>query len=111
MGGGKYAIKSWEDYVEIAFGKGVKPIFVGDLKTLFSFIPGQFSGSLREENECSPGILTAISGYILQVKTNSIVVITDDGTQYEVKFNKCTISLSSQENYQLTPGDIIVLKG
>jgi len=37
MGGGQYSIKSWDEYVEIAYGRGVKPIFFGDLKSLYSF--------------------------------------------------------------------------
>lgn len=37
IGGGKYSIKSWKEYVEVAYGKGVNPLFIGDLESLYSF--------------------------------------------------------------------------
>lgn len=39
---GTFSINSWSDFVAAGYGSGVKPLFVGDLKTLYSFrLPGQ----------------------------------------------------------------------
>ena len=39
---GAFPINSWSDFVRLAYGGGVKPLFTGDLKSLYSFkLPGQ----------------------------------------------------------------------
>ena len=46
---GGIKIKSWIDFVLSSYGVGVKPLFVGDLKTLYSFkLP--FGGSNTDAN-------------------------------------------------------------
>ena len=81
MGGGEYAIKSWKEYVEIAYGKGVKPLFIGDLKSLYSFLPEEEveteAEAKAEEKGCDVPRQKAISGYIIQVKPASMVMIND----------------------------------
>ena len=34
---GGFKINSWTDFVLSSYGVGVKPLFVGDLKTLYAF--------------------------------------------------------------------------
>lgn len=39
---GAYSIQSWPEFVKTVYGTGVKPIFTGDLNSLYSFLlPGQ----------------------------------------------------------------------
>ena len=108
MGGGEYAIKSWEEYVETAYGKGVKPLFVGDLKSLYSFDMGYQD---KKEEDCENKALKAVSGYILQVFDDSFVMITEEGEKFVVKLNGCTKSFANMKGYNLDAGDIAVLKG
>lgn len=44
-GNGGFTISSWNDYIRSVYGASVKPTFVGDLNTLYSFkLPGQGAG-------------------------------------------------------------------
>lgn len=39
---GSYPVQSWPDFVKSVYGTGVKPLFTGDLNSLYSFLlPGQ----------------------------------------------------------------------
>lgn len=41
-GAGAFPISSWNDYVRSVYGSAIKPIFVGDLNTLYPLrLPGQ----------------------------------------------------------------------
>ena len=109
MGGGEFAIKSWEEYVEVAYGKGIKPLFVGDLKSLYSFDMRFEEG--EGEDQCEDKELKAVSGYILQVFDDSFVMITEEGEKFVVRLNTCTKSFANMRDYSLDAGDITVVKG
>lgn len=55
--------------------------------------------------------MKAVSGYILEVKDDYFTILTENGDQFSISYSPCTKSLSNRENYALTPGDIIILKG
>ena len=111
MGGGEFAIKSWNEYVEIAYGKGVKPLFVGDLKSLYSFLPEEEVEAGGEEKGCDVARQRAISGYVIQVKPSSMVMINDEGVEFTITYSKCTKALANMKNYRMAPGDIALVKG
>ena len=112
MGGGQFAIKSWKEYVEVAYGKGVKPLFVGDLQSLYSFLPVEEEAEAEvEEGGCEVERQKAISGYVIQVKPASMVMINDEGAEFEITYSKCTKALANKEGYNLSPGDIALVKG
>lgn len=110
LGAGKYAIKSWEEYVEIAFGKGVKPLFIGDLQSLYSFKTKEGEGE-ADEKECASENQRSISGYIIQVFSDRISVINDQGELFDISYADCTMALANVESYEFANGDIVVLKG
>ena len=65
---GSYQITGWGSFVSEAFGVSVKPIFTGDLKTLYSW---RFSELATDsEEECATNGLTSLSGYVLNVNGN-----------------------------------------
>ena len=110
IGGGEYSIKSWEEYVTIAYGKGVKPIFVGDLKSLYSFkVKEEEAG--EEDKTCESSNQKSISGYIFQVFADSMIMINDEGVQFKITYSSCTKALANIKEYGLSPGDIVILKG
>ena len=46
---GIYQIASWQEFINSAFGFTVKPLFTGDLKTLYPWkFEGSNEGNLRE---------------------------------------------------------------
>lgn len=111
IGGGEYSIKSWEEYVEVAYGKGVKPLFIGDLKSLYSFKIKEEENIQKEDETCGAENQKSVSGYILQVFVDGLVVINDEGIQFRINYSQCTKALANVKEYNLTPGDVIVLKG
>lgn len=111
IGGGEYAIESWEEYVEIAYGKGVKPIFVGDLKSLYSFTVQEEEEAAEGDETCGAANQKSISGYILQVFADRMIMINDEGVQFTITYSSCTMGLANAQGYNLSPGDIVVLKG
>ena len=90
----------------MAFGQGVKPLFIGDLKSLYSF-----KVDPEEEGDCAAENQRSISGYIIEVKEKHISVINDEGKLFDVSFDECTKALSNVEDYKFANGDIVVLKG
>ena len=104
---GQYGIESYADHVISGYGASVKPLFVGDLKTLYSFRSGQGADS----SECDEAQQRSISGYILQVSDSSFNMITEEGDKFEISLAPCALGLSNIQNYSFAPGDIAVLKG
>ena len=96
--------------MEVAFGKGVKPLFIGDLQSLYSFKAKESSGE-ADEKECSSENQRSISGYIIQVFSEKISVISDHGELFDVSYADCTMALANIESYEFANGDIVVLKG
>ena len=84
----------------------MKPLFIGDLKSLYSF-----KVEAEQEGECEAPNQRSISGYIIEVKEKHISVINDEGKVFDVSFDECTKALSNMENYKFANGDIVVLKG
>lgn len=117
---GGIKIKSWIDFVLSSYGVGVKPLFVGDLKTLYSFkLP--FGGSNTDangvagapNNECSASAnksYRALSGFLVGVNKNSYRILSD-GRAIEVTFADCAAGLANKLNYVPSVGDVVVIKG
>ena len=117
-GSGKYLIDGWKKYVEEAFGISVNPLFSGHVSELYEFdIDKRDDEDHRPidhpEKDCKDKHkkLVAISGYILKVKYHSFEVLSHDGEHYKIKYDDCTKALSCAQDYLLTAGDIVVLKG
>ena len=51
-----------------------------------------------------------MSGFVIQVNDASFRMLVD-GQIFNVGYSECTTGLSNVEDYKLTPGDIVVLKG
>lgn len=47
---GVYQLDSWNSFVSAAFGVNVKPLFTGDLKTLY---PWKFTNNGADQNTCA----------------------------------------------------------
>lgn len=104
---GQYQIESYAEHIRSGYGSSVKPLFIGDLKTLYSFRASERTPS----DECSQAQQRSVSGYILQSNESSFNMITEDGEKFEVTLAPCTLALSNVQNYSFAPGDIAVLKG
>ena len=129
---GGFKINSWTDFVLSSYGVGVKPLFVGDLKTLYSFkLP--VSGSNTDananangstgantngvagagNNECNASAsrnYRALSGFLVGVNNNSYRILSD-GKAIEVTFADCAVGLANKQNYVPSVGDIVAIKG
>ena len=130
---GSFTIKSWSDFVSAGYGAGVKPLFVGDLKTLYSFkLPAaQPAGSTDSAangangavtgvagaagaagaGDCATNNLKAFSGFIVGLAPGSLKVLGDGGATFQVGYSACTTALANKANYSLTVGDVVVIKG
>lgn len=131
---GSFTIKSWSDFVSAGYGAGVKPLFVGDLKTLYSFklpaaqpaastdsaangangangVVTEVNGAAAGAGDCATNNLRAFSGFIVGVAPGSIRVLGDGGATFQVGYSACTTALANKANYSLTVGDVVVIKG
>ena len=111
------------------YGAGVKPLFVGDLKTLYSFkLPQGASGAATAASgadsgasgstgaasaagDCATNNLKAFSGFIVGLAPGSFRVLGDGGATYQVAYSGCTTALANKPNYSLSVGDVVVIKG
>lgn len=113
---GAYNIKSWSDFVSSGYGAGVKPLFVGDLKTLYSFkLPAADSaaanGNGNGNGDCAANNLKAFSGFIVGLAPGSLRVLGDGGNTYQVGYSSCTGALANKQGYSLAVGDVVVVRG
>jgi len=125
---GGFKINSWTDFVLSSYGVGVKPLFVGDLKTLYSFkLPvsgsntdanangstGTNTNAGAGNNECNASAsrnYRALSGFIIGVNNNSYRILSD-GKAIEVTFADCAVGLANKPNYVPSVGDVVAIKG
>mgnify|MGYP000193280790 CR=1 FL=1 len=127
---GAYNIKSWTDFVLASYGVGVKPLFVGDLKTLYPFkLPASApaadtgaaagttgattgaAGATTAGGDCAAKNLKALSGFIVGVYPNSFKILSDNGGSFEVTFSDCAVGLASKPHYSPAVGDVVAIKG
>lgn len=110
---GAYGITGWNSFVAEAFGSAVKPLFTGDLATLYPWKFKTEEANLREDEQiCAQEGLTSLSGYVLSIQGDTINMIdSNSGTVYEIKIANCTLNLANEEDYTAESGDIIVVKG
>jgi hypothetical protein len=126
---GAYNIKSWTDFVLASYGVGVKPLFVGDLKTLYPFkLPASAPATPAAPaagaapaatgavaaiagGDCAANNLKALSGFIVGVYPNSFKVLSDNGGSFEVTFADCAVGLASKPHYSPAVGDVVAIKG
>ena len=94
IGTGEYAIKSWSEFVRIAYGN-VEPLFIGTLDKLYEFKLQNAQG----EGDCESSELKAVSGYILQVLDDRFVMITNEGKQYAISYSACIVTLANIQSY------------
>lgn len=95
-------------------------MFIGDLKTLYPFrLPGQAPADATTSpaanapgtGECAVANPRALSGYVIQVGSDSFRVLGDGGAPLRVTYAGCTAAYANTADYSIKVGDVVVIKG
>lgn len=134
---GSFTVNDWTHYLSSAFGAGVNPAFTGSVTTLYPFnFLSTVNGNTVNNNYnnlrttttttttstntnsnsyngvCGGnGVVTSTSGVITQVGPNSFNLALDNGQNVVVNVAPCTQTNSNVANYQMSTGDVAVVKG